>query len=176
MHRPPAKKGQQSWQTVVQDLKDQKLRLTQAQGWITGLSEILASAQGVLYSNQTPIFPGARSVDIVFDLTIQGQRQDVGVFSIVRRWTDEELTAALKEKLTAAPAVRQIEAQKAEQAYGMKTFETWMVDDKELWQGEDTTTVAWMNRQVAAWLDYWFGFRGPVQHRRDRIYVPRLGG
>lgn len=175
MHRPPAKRSQQSWETVYQDIQEERRRMGQAAAWVRGLADVLTKAEGVLYSNQTPLFPGARSVDIVFDLTIDGQRQDVGVFSIVRRWSDEELVRALNDKLTAAPAVRQIEAQKAEQAYGMKTFESWMVDDDELWKGEEPVTVAWMNKEVQAWLAYWFGFSGPVQHRRDRVYVPRLG-
>lgn len=175
MHRPPAKRGQQDWHTVVDDLNDQRRRLGQAREWIKGIAEILGSAERITYSNQTQLFPGARSVDIVFDLTIGGQRQDVGVFSIVRKWSDEELAAALQDKLTSAPAVRQIEAQKAEESYGMKTFETWMVDVPELWQGEEATTVAWMSKQVSAWLSYWFGFSGPVRHRRDKLYVSRLG-
>ena len=175
MHRPLAARSKQSWQTVLTDIDEERKKLALARTWVQGVAEIVSAAERITYSNQTPMFPGCRSVDVVFDLTVQGQRQDVGVFSIVRRWTDEELMQALGDKLTSAPAVRQIEAQKAEEAYGQKTFETWMVEDDELWKGEEALTVAWMNKQVQAWLQYWFGFTGNVRHRRDQMYVARLG-
>lgn len=175
MHQPPIKKEQQSWQTAERDLRLASERYAKAASWVKGLSTALSGVKGIVYSNQTPIFPGSRSVDIVFDLVLQGQRRDVGVFSVVRKWGQDELSMLLRDTATAAPTVRQIQSQVWEDQYGMKTFETWLVDVNDLWQGDEATTVAWLNRQVSGWLAYWFTAQVPVHHRRDQLFRPALG-
>lgn len=175
MHQPPIKQDRQSWESVAKDLDATAKRHQDAAEWVRNLGSVIRGAEGILYANRTPLFPGARSVDIVFDLTVNEKRQDVGVFSIVRRWSMEELQAALIDPMTSAPAARQIHAQIWESNYKMKTFETWMVDDKDLWKGDPVATTAWMNAQVSAWLSYWFWKRFTVRHRRDRLFIPALG-
>lgn len=175
MHQPPVTKKKQSWETVCQDLSDAAKRHADASEWVRNLANAIKPLSGITYTNQTPIFQGCRSIDIVFEVPVAGKVIDMGAFSIVRKWKREELHAALYDPMTSAPTVRQIQAQIWEEDHGMKTFESWMVNCKELWQGDKVGTVAFLNREVQNWLLYWFGLDIPVQHRKDIKLVRELG-
>lgn len=170
MHQP-TKVAKQSVGSVIEDLKRQHQRLTEAITWTTTVAAAIQGAgRRVAFTNVGPIETKTREVGIALALVVNGIMQDVLVMTVVCTPSKDDLASLRRETATAGEAIR-LESLLGWQEQGVRVFETWFVPEQTLWRESPEATRVFLTKVVAEWLGYWFDTPPSPVYREPEIRI-----